>query len=93
MSYRTRRRTPALPLMAAELALASTEVIARRGLMMAFNQCSPLEYQRMVLEKLAAAQSSAMAMFASGGLAGFDALLAPWHRRATVNARRLRRRK
>ena len=77
--------------MAAELAFASWEVIARRSLMMARNQCSPLEYQRMVLEKMRAAQLSAAAMFRSGGRASPDAVLSPWHRRAKSNARRLRR--
>ena len=77
--------------MAAELAFASWEVIARRSLMMAQNQCSPLEYQRMVMEKLQAAQLSAVAMLTSGGQVSLDAVLSPWHRRAKANAHRLRR--
>ena len=83
--------TPPLPLLAAELTLASWEVIARRGLLMAQNRCSAREYRRMGLEKLTAAQLSAAAFIASGGTAGAAALLAPWHRRAKANARRLRR--
>ena len=78
--------------MAAELALSSWEVIARRSLMMALNRCPPLEYQRMVLEKMQAAQVSTAAFVLSGGTAPLAAMLAPWHRRANANAKRLRRR-
>ena len=77
--------------MAFELAVASWQVIAHRSLMMATNQCSPLEYQRMVMEKMQAAQLSAATLLASGGQASLAAVLAPWHRRAKANARRLRR--
>jgi hypothetical protein len=59
--------------------------------MMAQNRCSPLEYQRMVWEKMQAAQLSALTLLTSGGQASLTAILAPWHRRANVNARRLRR--
>ncbi len=77
--------------MAAQLAMSSWEVIARRSLLMAQGRCSPAEYQRMVAEKVAAAQASAAAMMASGGRASFATLMAPWHRKATANAKRLRR--
>ncbi len=92
MKRRIARRAPPLPQMATELALASWEVIARRSLLMAQNQCSPLEYQRMMLEKMQATQLSAATLMASGGQASLSVLLAPWHRRAKANARRLRRR-
>jgi hypothetical protein len=87
----TQRRTRPLPLMAAELALSSWEVIARRSLMMAQGRCSPLEYQRMVSEKVMAAQASAAALMAAGGQASMASVLAPWHRAARANAKRLRR--
>jgi hypothetical protein len=77
--------------MAAQLMFSSWEVIARRSLLMAQNRCSPLEYQRMVTEKMQAAQLSAIAMMATGGQASLAAVLAPWHQRAKANARRLRR--
>ena len=88
---RRRRATFALPFMAADLALSSWEVIARRSLLMAQNRCSPAEYQRMVLEKMAAAQRSTTTFMLSGGKASTAALRAPWHRRAKANAKRLRR--
>ena len=91
MKRRKPRSASALPMMTVELAFASWEVIARRSLMMARNRCSPAEYQRMVLEKMAAAQKSAATLMASGGKANVAALMAPWHRRAKANAKRLRR--
>jgi len=42
----------------------------------------------MVIEKAAALQQSAMAVITGRGK---KAVLAPWHKRATANARRLRR--
>jgi hypothetical protein len=42
----------------------------------------------MVFEKAAALQQSAIAMMTGRGK---KAALAPWHKRATANARRLRR--
>jgi len=56
--------------------------------MIARGALSPAEYQRMVLEKAAALQESALAMMTGRGK---KAALAPWHKRATANARRLRR--
>ncbi len=85
---RTARRMPALPWMMAELAMASWETIARRTTMIALGACSPAEYQRMVIEKAAALQQSAIAVMTGGGK---KAALRPWHSRATANARRLRR--
>ncbi len=78
--------------MMAELTLASWETIARRTSMMVGGTCSPAEYQRMVLEKTRAARHSAMALM-KGGTHDLAAALAPWHRRATANARRLRRKR
>jgi len=72
--------------MMAELAMASWETVARRTAMIARGACSPTEYQRMVIEKAAALQQSAMAVMTGRGK---KAALRPWHRRATANARRL----
>jgi hypothetical protein len=74
--------------MMAELALASWETIARRTAMIARGACTPAEYQRMVMEKAAALQQSALAVMTGRGK---KAALRPWHRRATANARRRRR--
>ncbi|HEY1433080.1 MAG TPA: hypothetical protein VGF39_15850 [Stellaceae bacterium] len=84
----TRRRARPLPMMMAELAMASWETIARRTAMIARGNITSAEYQRMVFEKAAALQQSAIAMMTGRGK---KAALAPWHKRATANARRLRR--
>jgi hypothetical protein len=84
----SRRRTRALPLMMAELAMASWETIARRTAMIARGTCTLGEYQRMMMEKAAALQESAIAVMSGRGE---KAALGPWHKRATANARRLRR--
>ena len=75
-------------MMMTELAMASWETIARRSAMIARGALSAAEYQRMVLEKAAALQESALAMMTGRGK---KAALAPWHKRATANAKRLRR--
>ena len=87
---RTSRRPRPLSLMMAELTIASWETIARRTAMIARGVCTPAEYQRMVMEKTAALQQSAMAVLTGRGE---KAALAPWHKRATANARRLRRKR
>jgi hypothetical protein len=90
MTKPNRRREFALPLMMAELMMASWETIARRSLMMVQGTCSPAEYRRMAMEKAAAFRQSARAVMSGRG---DRAALAPWHKRATANARRLRRRR
>lgn len=94
MKKRKRRSalSPSLPLMMAELTFASWETIAHRTCMMVGGTCSPAEYRRMVLEKTQAAQHSAVVLM-SGSTHDFAAALAPWHGRATANARRLRKRR
>ncbi len=87
MTKHTPRRSRALPLMMAELMTASWETIARRSLMMVRGTCSPAEYRRMATEKTAALQQSALAMMSGRGR---KAALAPWHKRAAPNAKRLR---
>jgi hypothetical protein len=74
--------------MLAELSIASAETIARRLTMMATGNCSPTEYRRMVAEKMEAARRSWLA--ALNPLASMSSLLAPWHKAASRNARRLR---
>lgn len=84
------KRTVFLPMMMFELAIASAETIARRTWLMATGRCTPAEYSRMVAEKVKAAQQTsrrAMSSRATG-----MTLLAPWHRAARRNSRRLRRR-
>ena len=84
-------QTPAsLPVMMMELALASWETIGHRTLMMAQGTCSVDEYSRMMREKMAASEQSSAALLQSGPLLDWAALMAPWHRRARSNARRLR---
>ena len=84
-----RRGTPFLPLMMMELAMAASETIFHRTWLMATGQCSPAEYQRMLAEKVKAAQLSGR--LALSPRLDSSALLAPWHRAAKRNARRLRR--
>jgi hypothetical protein len=93
MTTRRKRliRTP-LPLLFAELTLASWETIARRMLMMASGTCSPAEYARMVTEKAAAAHRSALALSRQHAHRNPRSVIGPWHRGATANARRLRKR-
>jgi hypothetical protein len=78
----------ALPLMMSELAAASWETVWHRSLLMMTGQCTIAEYQQMITEKMSALQSASTAM-----LAGRDAeaVLRPFHKRATANARRLRK--
>jgi hypothetical protein len=92
MKKRNRRRAaPPLPLMMAELTWASWETMARRAWMMADGSCSMAEYRRMVLEKTRAAQRSALLLMLPG--VSLAAAIAPWHRPAVANARRLRKKK
>jgi hypothetical protein len=88
MKRLSRRRTRAFPLMMAELAMASWETITRRTAMIARGTITTAEYQRMVMEKAAALQQSAIAIMTGRGE---EAALRPWYNRATANARRLRR--
>jgi hypothetical protein len=77
--------------MLTDLTLASWETIARRTLLMAQNRCSVAEYQRMVHEKAQAALISSLLLVTSGGRASIASIIAPWHKRATANAKRLRK--
>jgi hypothetical protein len=77
-----------LPMMMARLTMASWETIFRRSLMMAQGTCSPAEYQRMAEEKVAAMQTSMMALARGRSHA---AVLAPFVSRTRANVKRLRR--
>jgi hypothetical protein len=74
--------------MMTQLALSSWETIYHRSLLMAQGTCSAAEYQRMVVEKAAAAQASVLALMTGRGNA---AVMAPYLVRSRANARRLRR--
>ena len=77
-----------LPLMMTELAVASWETMWHRSVLMLSGACTAAEYEQMVTEKMAAFQLAGSAM-----LSGRDAeaVLRPFHKRATANARRLRK--
>ena len=84
-----RQRTTLLPMMMFELAVASAETIAHRTWLMATGRCTPAEYALMMSEKIKAVQQTsrlALSPRASG-----MTLLAPWHRAARRNSKRLRR--
>jgi hypothetical protein len=78
----------ALPMMMARLTMASWETIYRRTMMMAQGTCSPAEYQRMAEEKVAAMQTSMLALARGRSHA---AVLAPFVSRTRANVKRLRR--
>jgi hypothetical protein len=82
-------RDPAyvLPAMMARLAMASWETIIRRSLMMAQGTCTPTEYLRMGEEKVAAMQSSMLALARGRSQA---AVLAPFVSRTRANVKRRR---
>jgi hypothetical protein len=86
-----RKRPASLPFTIADLSLASWETIIRRTLLMATGRCTPGEYRRMVREKASALGISAAKLAFSKRTPSAAALIAPWHKRATANARRLRR--
>ncbi len=72
-----------------ELAAASAETIARRTWLMATGRCTPAEYTLMMMEKIKAAQQTSRR--ALSPRANGTTLLAPWHRAARRNSKRLRR--
>jgi hypothetical protein len=90
MTVRRRRKT-SLPTMMTDLMLASWETFTRRMLLIAQNKCSPAEYRRMLNEKVEAATASGSKLVSSRGMATTASVLAPWHRRAVANAKRLRK--
>lgn len=80
-----------MPIMIAELMLSSWETVARRAWMIAQGSCSAAEYRRMVNEKALAAYHSGLMLAKKRSNGAMLAALAPWHRRATANAKRLRK--
>jgi hypothetical protein len=88
MTKHSRNSPYALPMMMARLTMASWETIFRRTLMMAQGTCSAAEYQRMTAEKVAAVQTSMLALARGRSHA---AVLAPFVSRTRANVKRLRR--
>jgi hypothetical protein len=82
------RRVSALPVMIAQLSMASWETIFHRTMMMAQGTCSPAEYRKMMTEKAAAMRASTRAVALRKGN---KAVLTPFIWRARGNAKRLRR--
>jgi len=78
----------ALPIMMTELAIASWETMWHRSVLMLSGECSTEEYQRMVTEKMRAVQLASQAMLDG---ASPEAVIRPFHKRATANATRLRK--
>ncbi len=77
----------ALPLLFAELAIASWETVWHRTALMATGACTNAEYERMVHEKMHAVQQASLALMTGQDT---ETVLRPFHLKATANARRLR---
>jgi hypothetical protein len=75
-------------MMMARLTMASWETIFRRSMMMMQGTCSMAEYTLMATEKVAAAQTSLLALSRGRGHAE---VLAPFVSRTRANVKRLRR--
>ncbi len=90
MRKRRSRGRASAPVMMAELALLSAVVVTRRLSQMLQGRCSAAEYHRMHREKLQAAAASALAL-ARPRKPTATSVLAPWHKRARANAKRLSR--
>ncbi len=75
--------------MTMELTWASWETIMRRTLLVLQSACSPAEFSSMLDEKTAAVAEISL-LLASPNPSSMQALLTPWHSRATANAMRLR---
>lgn len=84
--------TARVPTMLIEMTAASVETLARRTRMMVTGTCTPAEYQRMVAEKVEAAYKSGVALASPRTRGKAKAVLDPWHRGVTANAKRLRKR-
>jgi hypothetical protein len=78
----------ALPMMYAELALASWETVWHRTALIASGACTQAEYERMISEKMHAMQLSGVALMTGQQP---EAVLRPFHKRARANAKRLRK--
>ncbi len=78
----------ALPIMMAELTAASFETIWHRTALMMSGECTMAEYQRMMSEKMHATHLATAALMNGEGP---EDVLRPFHKRATANAKRLRK--
>jgi hypothetical protein len=78
----------ALPVLMTELAAASWETVWHRTTLMMTGECTAAEYQRMFTEKMSALHLAGTAMMTGGDA---EAVLRPFHKRATANAKRLRK--
>jgi len=87
---RRSRTSSNAPWLLAELGAASAETIARRMTLMGTGQCTHAEYRKMVTEKVAATQSAWLEL-AFSPWTMWTSMLAPYHRAARNNARRLRK--
>ena len=70
-----------------DLTFASWETIFHRTVLMASGTCSAAEYHSMVSEKMAASQASIRALMTGGNGV---AVIAPYLKAASANAKRLR---
>ena len=77
--------------MMTDLMLSSWETIARRSMLIAQNQCSPLEYHRMLTEKAQAAMETGAQLIFAGGASPITSLISPWLKRSKANSKRLRK--
>jgi hypothetical protein len=77
--------------MMTDLMLSSWETIARRSLLIAQNQCSPLEYHLMLTEKAHAAMETGVQLISAGGAPAITSLISPWLKRSKANSKRLRK--
>jgi hypothetical protein len=78
----------ALPMMMAELTAASFETIWHRTALMMSGECTLAEYERMMSEKMQATHLATAALMKGDSA---EAVLRPFHKRATANAKRLRK--
>ncbi len=85
---RARANPFALPMMMAELTTASFETIWHRTALMMSGECTLAEYERMVSEKMHATHLATAALMKGDGP---EDVIRPFHKRATANAKRLRK--
>jgi hypothetical protein len=89
---RSRKDAADLSFALAALWRDAAQTIAWRSWMMASGRCSAAEYRRMASEKYRALIETGLALGQTLPVATWSAALRPWRRRASANARRLRRR-
>lgn len=77
-----------VPFMMAEMTTASWETVWHRTALILSGQCTLVEYERMITEKLRAVQLAGTAAMTGESM---EAMIHPFHKRAVANAKRLRR--